>query len=262
VLCSNLNLTRELAVTSFKLKYTGSVLGYLWSLAKPLMIFGMMYLVFALFLLRGRTAAGENFPVQLLVGVVVWTFFADATSTAIQSITSNGHMILKAYFPRWILVVAATLSAAMTFVVNMLLILAVGLPLHWFQVGWQSLAFPLLLLELYVLVLGVAMLLSALFVFYRDLGHIWEILLQLLFYGSVIVFPFTLIPVRFQAWVALNPMAQIVEDVRRALVSTQIPWTASILGFKFIIPILGVFLVLGVGALTFRTLSPRFGEAL
>src|SRR5665213_2098674 len=81
----HLNLTRELAVTAFKLKYTGSVLGYAWSLVKPLLIFGTTYLVFAVFLLRGRTKAGENFPVELLAGTVTWTFFADATHSAVRA---------------------------------------------------------------------------------------------------------------------------------------------------------------------------------
>ncbi len=85
----NLNLTRELAVTAFKLRYAGSVLGYVWSLIKPLMMFGMLYLVFAFFLLRDRTNSGENFPVQLLVGIVVWTFFADATLTSLYSIVAS-----------------------------------------------------------------------------------------------------------------------------------------------------------------------------
>jgi len=257
---TNLNLTRELAVTSFKLKYTGSVLGYLWSLVKPLMIFGMMYLVFAVFLLRGR--AGSDFPVQLLVGVVVWTFFADATLTSVSSIASNGHMILKAYFPRWILVVASTLSAAMTLAVNLTLMLAIGLPLHWFHVGWQTLLLPLLFVELYLLILGVGLLWSALFVFYRDLGHVWEIILQLLFYGSAIVFPFILIPSRWQPWIALNPLAQIVEDMRRALVSTTIPWSSGILGSRLAIPVIGVLVLFALGAYTFRRLTPKFGEAL
>jgi len=257
---SNLNLTRELAVTAFRLKYTGSVLGYLWSLVKPLMIFGMMYLVFAVFLLRGR--AGSDFPVQLLVGIVVWTFFADATLVAVSSIAGNGHMIRKAYFPRWILVVAATLSAGMTLVVNVALMLAIGLPLHWFHVGWHTLVLPLLFVELYVLILGIGLLLSALFVFYRDLGHVWEIILQVLFYGSAIVFPFTLIPVRFQGLMALNPMAQIVEDMRHALVSVNLPWSSAILGSRLAIPVIVVCALFALGTYTFRRRSPKFGEAL
>ncbi len=187
----NLNLTRELAVTSFKLKYTGSTLGYAWSLVKPLLIFGMTYAVFVQVLKAGR--GDPSFPVELLVGIVLWTFFADATSSAVGAIVANGQIIRKAYFPRWIVVVASTLSATMTLAVNLALVLLIGLPLGWFHVGLQTLLVPLLFVELYILVVGIGLLMSALFVFYSDLGHVWEILLQLLFYASAILFPLTLI---------------------------------------------------------------------
>ncbi len=259
---SNLNLTRELAVTAFKLKYTGSVLGYAWSLVKPLLIFGMTYLVFAVFLLRGRTSPSENFPVELLLGVVVWTFFADATVSSVSAIAGNGHMIRKAYFPRWIPVVASTLSATMTLAVNLALMFAVGIPLGWFHVGFETFLLPLLFVELYFLVVGIALLLSALFVFYRDLGHIWEISLQLLFYGSAIVFPIALLSPRFRTLLAFNPMAQIVEDMRRGVVTTAIPWSTQILGTWAFVPFLAVLTVFGVGLYVFRRLTPRFGEAI
>ena len=258
----NSNLTLELALTAFKLKYAGSALGYLWSLMKPLMIFGMMYLVFAVFLVGKRAPASENFPVELLLAVIVWTFFADATMQAIVSIATNGHMIRKAYFPRWILVLASTLSAAMTLAINLCLILAIGLPLGWFHLTIGVIALPFLFVELYILVLGIGLLLSALFVFYRDISHVWEIMMQLLFYASCIVFPFSIVPKRWQPWAALNPMAQLIEDMRRAVVTTQIRWTAQILGWWVFVPLLGVAFVFGLGVFVFRKLTPRFGEAL
>jgi ABC-2 type transport system permease protein len=259
---SNLNLTRELAVTTFKLKYTGSVLGYAWSLVKPLLIFGMTYLVFAVFLLRGRTVKGENFPVELLLGIVVWTFFADATVSAVGAVVGNAHIVRKAYFPRWILVVASTLSATMTLAVNLSLMFVIGFPLGWFHVGLQTLLVPLLFVELYLLVAGIGLLLSALFVFYRDLGHVWEIMLQLLFYGSAVVFPFSLIPGRFRQLIAFNPLAQLLEDMRRALVTAVIPWSSDVLGGLLIVPCIAVCLIFAVGWLAFHRLSPKFGEAL
>jgi ABC-2 type transport system permease protein len=259
---SNLNLTRELAITSFKLKYTGSVLGYAWSLVKPLLIFGMTYLVFAVFLLRGKTTPAQNFPVQLLLGIVVWTFIADATVSSVSAIVGNAHILLKAYFPRWILVVASTLSASMTLAVNMTLVLCIGIPLGWYHVGLQTLLLPVLFIELYVLIAGIGMLLSALFVFYRDLGHVWEIMLQLLLYASAIVFPFALVPERFRILMGFNPFAQIIEDMRRALVTPLIPWTSEVLGWLIIVPWAAVCIVFGLGFFVFRRLSPKFGEAL
>ncbi|MEO8899589.1 MAG: ABC transporter permease [Candidatus Dormibacter sp.] len=255
----NVNLTRELAVTSFKLKYTGSTLGYAWSLVKPLLIFGMTYAVFVQVLKAGSN--DPSFPVELLLGIVLWTFFADATSSAVGAIVASGHMIRKAYFPRWIVVVAATLSATMTLAVNLALVLVIGLPLGWFHVGVQTLLVPLLFVELYMLVVGVGMLMSALFVFYRDLGHVWEITLQLLFYASAILFPLTLITRHFR-FAVMNPIAQIMEDMRRALITSSIPWSSTILGSLVVVPCLIVCAALVVGYLVFHRLSPRFAEAL
>jgi ABC-2 type transport system permease protein len=255
----NLNLTRELAVTSFKLKYTGSTLGYAWSLVKPLLIFGMTYAVFVQVLKAGR--GDPSFPVELLVGIVLWTFFADATSSAVGAIVANGQIIRKAYFPRWIVVVASTLSATMTLAVNLALVLVIGLPLGWFHVGLQTLLVPLLFLELYILVVGVGLLMSALFVFYRDLGHVWEIMLQLLFYASAILFPLTLITSHIP-FAVMNPIAQIMEDMRRALITSAIPWSSSILGWLIVVPCLIVCASLAVGYLVFHRSSPRFAESL
>ena len=261
-LAVNINLIRELAVAAFKLKYAGSVLGYLWSLVKPALVFGMMYLFFAVFLLRGRTQPGENFPVELLLGVVIYTFFAEATGTSLMSVVSNGDMIRKAYFPRWILVAAATLSATMTLLVNLALVLIIGLSLGWYHVGWQSLTLIPLVVELYAFTLGLGLILGALCVPYRDLGHIWEIVLQFLFYASAILFPFSLVPHGLQFWAGLNPLAQIIEDVRRALVSPLIPWTYQLLGVGTIIPAALVALSVVSGFSLFRHLSRRFAEGL
>lgn len=259
---ANVNLVRELAVVAFKLKYTGSVLGYVWSLVKPLMIFGMMYLVFGVFLLRGRST-GPNFAVQLLLAIVLWTFFAEATSQAVSAIAGNGHMIQKAYFPRWTLVVASTLSAVMTLGVNLCLMLVIGLPLGWFKGGVELLLFPVFLVELYVLVLGIGLLLSALFAFYRDLGHVWEILLQMLFYGSAVVFPFTLVPAHLRALVMISPTTQIVQDIRHSAISNLLPASWHVLGFPLLlVPWLIVIAVFAVGAAVFSHLTPRFAESM
>ncbi len=127
---------------------------------------------------------------QLLVAIVAWTFFTEATTTAMNAIAGNGDLIRKAYFPRWILVASSTTSALLTFAINTVLVIIVTFALGDLDITWLSLLAPLYYLELIVLVLGLSMLLSALFVFFRDLGHIWEILSLVLFYGSAVVFPF------------------------------------------------------------------------
>ncbi len=254
----HINLTLELAWTQFKLKYTGSVLGYFWSLLKPLMLFSIMY---AIFVVLFKQRANE-FALQLLVGVVVFTFFTDATGVAMSSIAGAGHLIRKAYFPRGILVVASTISALLTMMINLTLIIVVATPLGHLHFGIRSLALPLLLVELYVLSLGFAFLLSSLFVFYRDLGHIWEIVTQVLFYASAIVYPSTVVPARFRGFFFINPVAQIVEDVRHAIVIQVVPWTAGYVGLRALIPLGLTVSILGFGLLVFRRLTPVFAEYL
>lgn len=264
----NLNITRELAVTQFKLKYTGSALGYLWSLLKPAMMFGVMYFVFAELLQTGKGTV--DFPLQLLVGVVLWTFFGETTSTAVGAIASNGSLVQRAAFPKMILVMATTTTASMTFLINMALIIVVAAPLHQVTLGMQSvLALPLLL-ELYALILGTSLLISALFVFFRDLGHVWDVLLQVLFYASAIVFPIVSstqkIPLTggIRLVLLMNPIAQIVEDMRHALVTPAAPWTVDIVGGtgRFLIPIAIAAIVCIAGFTMFRRLEPAFAENL
>ncbi|HEX4578411.1 MAG TPA: ABC transporter permease [Candidatus Dormibacteraeota bacterium] len=254
----HVNLTLELAWTQFKLKYTGSVLGYFWSLLKPLMLFSILFAIFVV-LFKQRT---NEFALQLLVGVVVFTFFTDATGVAMSSIAGAGHLIRKAYFPRAILVVASTITALLTMMINLTLIVVVATPLGHLHFGLYSAVLPLLLVELYALALGFAFLLSSLFVFYRDLGHIWEIVTQVLFYASAIVYPVVAVPERFRGLFFINPLAQVVEDVRHAIVISVVPWTADYVGVRILVPLGITAIVLVAGLLVFRRLTPVFAEYL
>ena len=260
----NLNLVRELSITSFKLKYTGSALGYVWSLVKPLMLFGIMYLVFSILLRAGKGA--WDFPVQLLIAIVAWTFFTEATSTAMNAVAGNGDLIRKAYFPRWILVVASTTSALLTLAINTVLVVIITFALGNLDLTWLSLLAPLYYLELIVLVLGLSMLLSSLFVFFRDLGHIWEILSLVLFYGSAVVFPFEIIYThskKLADFAGLNPVAQIITDLRHVLVEPdKIPSMASLIGPLAYIPIAITIAVFILGFVVFNRLTPKFAESL
>jgi ABC-2 type transport system permease protein len=259
---SNLNLIRELAITQFKLKYTGSVLGYMWSLMKPLMVFAIMYVIFARFL--RLAGSSPHFTLQLLIGIIVWTFFAETVGNAVGVIAGNGNLIKKAAFPRLVLVLASSVSSFMTFAINMCLIVVIAMPLHQIDTGLRSLMVIPLIVELYVLILGLSLLLSSLFVLYRDLGHIWDISSQMLFYGSAVVYPLSPAFLGSKAQLlAINPVAQIIEDVRHALVTAEVPWTFQISGgVHLLIPLALVALVAVGGLATFRRLTPRFAEYL
>jgi ABC-2 type transport system permease protein len=169
---NNWSLVRELAITDFKLKYQGSLIGYLWSLVKPLAIFGVLYLVFTVFV---RIGSGiDNYPLYLLVGIVLWSYFAEATSIALHSIVDRGDLIRKVYFPKFILLIASSISATITLFLN-LAIIVIFMALSNVGPTLKMLLFPLILLELYSLALGVSLLLSSLYVRFRDLWHLWDV---------------------------------------------------------------------------------------
>lgn len=215
-------LLRELVVTDFKLRYQGSVLGYLWSLLKPLFMFAILYIVFGHFLRVGDTV--EYFSVYLLTGIVMWTFFTEATNQGLSSIVSHGDLIRKINFPKYIIVIAGSLSALINLCLN-LVIIGVFMIIAGVHLRVSALLFPFLILELYVFALSLAFFLSAAYVKYRDISHVWEVLLQGAFYATPILYPLTLVVTEAGGTVAkllmFNPVAQIVQDSRKVLVTTQ-----------------------------------------
>lgn len=248
-----LHLIRELAVTDFKLKYQGSVMSYLWSLIKPLASFGVMYLVFVKFL---HTAID---PVSLFLGIVLWSYFTDFTSSGLRSIVDRGDLIRKIYFPRAIIVVASSLSAFITLLLNLLAVVVFMLITRTVP----SLDSPLLLLllvELYVLSLGASLILSALYVRFRDIAHIWEVVLQVLFYASGILYVLSAVPLGYRTWLALNPIVQIVQDARNALITAHVTSSVDVLGILAVVPYVLPIITLGLGIWIFTASSKSFAE--
>lgn len=214
-------LLRELVVTDFKLRYQGSVLGYLWSLLKPLMLFAILYVVFVHFLKFGGDV--EHFPVYLLLGVVMWSFFTEATSQGMTAIVSRGDLIRKINFPKYIIVVSGTLSALINLVLN-LIVVSIFLWINGVQLSPTLFLFPLNIIELYLFALAIAFLLAALYVRYRDISHIWEVFLQGAFYATPILYPISMVVSQSEIAakiLLLNPVAQIIQDARYNIVTHQ-----------------------------------------
>lgn len=253
------HLVRELALTNFRLKYTGSVLGYVWSLIKPLAYFGVLYVMFVQ--LFGQRQ--NDFPLQLLLGVVVYTFFSEATSLALGSIAGNSHLIRKASLPLSALTVSATVTALLTFAINLVLVMVIVVAAGKFRPSPALLAVPLLLVELYALALGVGMMLASAFVFFRDFGQVWEVLSSLLLYAVGVVFPALRIPPRLRPYFFADPLAQIIEDLRHALITPAAPWSLDLAGIEpFLLALALAAGCLGAGLLLFNRLAPYFAESL
>ena len=188
-----LHLTWTLAVQEFKLRFFGSVLGYLWQLMRPLMLFGVLYVVFTQFV---KVSDQELFPVSLLLGIVLFTFFAEATAGAVSSVVDREQLVRKIHFPRLAIPLSVVLTAAFNLVLNLVVVFIFGLSLG-IEARWTWLELPILVVLLALFVVGLAALLSALYVRFRDLRPIWEVALQVLFYGSMIIVPFETVYDRF-----------------------------------------------------------------
>ncbi|HMS92541.1 MAG TPA: ABC transporter permease [Candidatus Saccharibacteria bacterium] len=252
------SLVRELAVTDFKIKYQGSIIGYAWSLVKPLAMFGVLYLVFTVFV---RIGSGiQHYALYLLLGIVLWTYFADATTTSMRAVADKGDMMRKVYFPRIAIIIAASISSSITLLLN-LIVVFVFIVVARIVPSWNVLWFIPLLIELFVLCLGLAFILSALFVKYRDIGHIWEVALQLLFYASAIIYPLNIVPIRFQKFILLNPITQIVQDARYVLVTKESITANQILQTPLVlIPYIIPFALVVVGYFYFEKSAKNFAE--
>ena len=256
-------LLRELVITDFKLRYQGSVLGYMWSLLKPLMLFAIMYVVFVHFL---RFGAGiEHFAVALLLGIVLWTFFTEATSQGMQAIVSRGDLIRKINFPKYIIVIAGTISALINLLLN-LVVVFVFMVFDGVDFGWQSFMFIPNLLILYMFALSVAFFLSAAYVKYRDISHIWEVLMQAVFYATPIIYPLQMV-MAFSQQAAqvlmLSPIAVIFQNARAELVGRENVITSTELFSNpvwIMIPYTIIFTTLILATVYFKKNQKYFAE--
>lgn len=254
----NLNLIKELALTDFKLRYQGSALGYLWSLMKPLALFVVMYIVFTRVFRIGNDI--EHYPVYLLLGLVIWEFFVEVTSSSMTAIVGQGDLIRKVYFPRIVLVISRSITALLTFFLNFIVVL-LFMFYNGVDLSWGILLFPLLVLEMLILIMGTSFFLSSLFVKFRDIGHIWDVFVRALFYATPILYPMSIVPQNLAKVQILNPIAQILQDSRYLLITRQTLTANDLLTWKYLwIPYSIPFVVFILGIIIFEKSSAKFAE--
>lgn len=260
----SLILLRELVITDFKLRYQGSMLGYLWALLRPLFLFAILYIFFVKVLDIGKEI--ENWGVALLLGIVLWNFFSEVVKQGLKSVVSSGGIIRKINFPKYIIVVSTSLSAVINLAIN-LVVVAIFASLNHVQPSWGMLLILVFILEIYVFALGLAFLLGTINVKFRDIGYIWEVVSQALFYGSAIMFPMNRV-VEVSHDIALvlliNPLSQAIQDARYFTITHDVDTVHTITDNLFIIaaPYIITAIVFTVGALYFRRRSPYFAEEI
>lgn len=258
----NRALISELVRVDFKLRYQGSVLGYVWSLLSPLLLFLILYFVFVYFLQIGKGI--PHYPVYLLLGIVIWNFFKELTNQGLASIVDQGPLIRKINIPRWILVTSTSISALISLGFN-LIIVALLFVINKVPLHPTVILLPIFLIEIYLVALGISLFLAAAYVKYRDIKYIWEVLIQAGFYITPIIYPLTKITnLTIRKIIVLSPIAQALQDARYAVVghSPTTLTTRSIFkgGPYSYIPYLVIIIVLVIGIRYFRKQSKYFAE--
>jgi ABC-2 type transport system permease protein len=255
------NLTVTLAANDFKLRFFGSALGYLWSLMRPLLLFGVLYFVFTEVVRFG--AGVEHYPVYLLAGIVMFTFFSETTSRGVTSLIERETLLRKIRFPRMVVPLSVALHAlfnlALNLVVVFIFVLASGIEVRW---TWLEI-FPLVLL-LVMLATGTTMLISALYVRYRDVQPIWEVVLQILFYATPIIYVTATFPDSIERESMVNPITSVMTQLRYAVIDPNAPTAGEAIGgdVRLLIPLGVTLAVFALGFWVFAREAPRIAEEL
>lgn len=255
------DLVRLIAANDFRLRYANSALGYAWSLLRPLLFFGVLYLVFSQVIRFGDRV--ENYAALLLLNIMLFQFFSDATGAAVRSVVASENLVRKTQFPRLVIpfsvVLGALLTTMMNLIATLILLLAFGVdPL------WTWLLLPVILLAMTVLLTGTALALSALYPRYRDIEQIWTVVNRVLFYGTPILYPIEFVPSSFREIVALNPLAPIFEQARIWVIDPE-AWTITEAAggtLALLAPIAIAVAICVFGAWIFEREAPRVAERL
>jgi ABC-2 type transport system permease protein len=261
-----LRLAWTLAATDFKLRFFGSALGYLWQLMRPLMLFAILYVVFTQ--IMGVTGPEKYFGVSLLLGIVLYNFFGEATGGAVKCILMREQLVRKIDFPRLAVPLSTVLQALFNLGLNLLpvlvfLLAAGGRP----RLSW--LALPLVIIALATMGLGLAMLLSSLYVRYRDIDPIWDVVLQALFYATPILYTISLVIDKAgqqtaQLMLLLNPFAAVVQEAKHVFVDPSHPSVSAVLDSTALtlVPLAEIAALLILGYWVFAREAPRIAEDL
>lgn len=253
-----------ISVTEFKRVYFGTVLGYLWSLIRPLLFFGVLLFVFTQIFRVGSDLV-EHYPVFLLLGIVLYTFFQEATTNSVTSVVSQEGVVRKTQFPRLVIPLSTVLTGFFNFLLN-LVIVVVFLFAFGVDPTWTWLLFPFALALLFIFTAAVSMAVSVLYVRYRDVAIIWTVVTQMLLYATPILYPVNFKPEGdFEHLLMVNPLAVIFEQVRIwILAESQAPTIVEAAGgWAGLIPATVIFIGVCVfGVWIFNREAPRVAEEL
>jgi len=255
------NLVYTLAITDFKLKFFGSVLGYLWSLIRPLMLFTVLYLVFSK--VAKFDSDIHNYPTYLLTAIMLWFYFVEITSISVTSLIDRESLLRKTIFPMLVIPLSVALTAFFNLCAN-LIVIFVFVFVTGLEPNVDWLQMPLIILFITIFSLGVGMILSSLYVKYRDIQPAWDSLMQVLFYSSPILYIATTYPDSVRDYALSSPMAAAIAQMGHAFIDPSSPAVTSIYSSPYVvlIPVATVVLTFALGVWTFLRATPTIAENL
>ncbi len=252
-----------MSVTEFKRVYFGTVLGYVWSLVRPLALFGVLLFVFTkVFKIGSETA--EHYPVLLLMGIVLFTFFQESTTNGVTSVVAQEGIVRKTQFPRLVIPLSTVVTGAFNFGLNLVVVLGFLLAFG-VTPTWTWLLFPLVVAVLFVFTSAVSMLLSVLYVRFRDVAIIWMVFAQALFYATPILYPVEAFENEtYEHLLMINPIAVIFQQARVWVLEPNAPTAVEAAGgVAGLLPAMAIFIgVLAIGVWTFSRQAPKIAEDL
>jgi ABC-2 type transport system permease protein len=263
------HLTYNIAVTQWRLRFFGSALGYLWQLVRPLLLFAVLYIFFTKVSSIGNSKLPSYhfYGSQLLASIVLFTFFAEATTGSVRSVLDSENLVRKIQFPRLVIPLSVVLLSLFNLGLNLIVVLIFAL-IEGVRPMLTWLELPLIVIMLAVLVTGIAMLLSALFIFFRDVSPIWEVVNQIVFYVSPVIIPIAAIqkhlsPTLLHIYM-LNPLAVVFQQFRHAFITHATPSAGTLLGSMAALaePIAIVIAVFALGFYVFNRVAPYVAENL
>ncbi len=252
-----------ISVNDFKKTYFGTFLGYLWSLLRPLALFAVLLFVFTKIFRVGDNAA--FYPVLLLFNIVLISFFQEATLASVMSVVNQESVVRKTHFPRLVIPLATVLTALFNLCTNMVAVV-IFMIAFGVAIVWTWLFFPLIVLSLFVLTIAIAMLLSSLYVRFRDVGIIWGVAVTALFYATPVLYPLepNVVPEQYIKWILLNPLTPIFVEARHWIIDPSAPSAIETAGGAIhLLPSFAIYVVICVLAVwVFRREAPRIAEEL
>jgi ABC-2 type transport system permease protein len=255
------HLTWIIGLTEYRLTYFGSVLGYLWALMRPLLLFGVLYTVFSQIVKFGGDI--PNYPVLLLFNIVLFSFFQDSSQRAVTAVVDSEAIVRKMHFPRLVIPLSTVMTGALNFLLSLIavfiFILAYGV-----DPTWTWLLLPAILVPLIMLTSAIAMLVSSLYVRFRDVQPIWFVLSTILFYGSPVLYAIDTVPANAQRYMLFNPIAMLLEQARKWIVDPSARGCVEAIGgWKWAMVPLAIFIVVCVlGLWVFNREAPVIAERL